>query len=209
MKYYENESRFNGSRDNLSNKIRDGAYLINLDEYSGIGTHWVALYLKNNDITYFDSVDVEHIPKEIKTFFKNRNIKTNIFRIQANDWIMCGYFCIAFIDFMLKGKSLTECTIFFHLMILRKMMIQFWIILWIIHKYKMESYCLKCKKHTKNINPQVSSTSNGKLMILSKCAICGSRKSKFIKKQDAKGILSSLGIKTPLSKIPLLGDVLF
>ena len=73
----------------------------------------------------------------------------------------------------------------------------------------MESYCLKCKKHTKNINPQVSSTSNGKLMILSKCAICGSRKSKFIKKQDAKGILSSLGIKTPLSKIPLLDDVLF
>ena len=73
----------------------------------------------------------------------------------------------------------------------------------------MESYCLKCKKHTKNINPQVSSTSNGKLMILSKCAICGGRKSKFIKKQDAKGILSSLGIKTPFSKIPILGDILF
>ena len=73
----------------------------------------------------------------------------------------------------------------------------------------MESYCLKCKKHTKNIEPQVFSTSNGKLMILSKCAICGSRKSRFIKKQDAKGILSSLGIKTPLNKIPLLGDVLF
>ena len=59
---------------------------------------------------------------------------------------------------------------------------------------KMESYCLKWKKYTKNINPQVSSTSDGKLMILSKCAICGSRKSKLIKKQDAKGILSSLGI---------------
>ena len=73
----------------------------------------------------------------------------------------------------------------------------------------MESYCLKCKKYTKNINPQVSSTSNGKLMILSKCAICGSKKSKFIKNQDAKGILSSVGIKTPLSKIPVLGDVLF
>ena len=73
----------------------------------------------------------------------------------------------------------------------------------------MELYCLKCKKHTQNIGPQVSSTSNGKIMILSKCAICGSRKSRFIKKQDAKGILSSLGIKTPLSKIPLLGDVLF
>ena len=73
----------------------------------------------------------------------------------------------------------------------------------------MESHCLKCKKYTKNINPQVSSTSNGKLMILSKCAICGSKKSKFIKKQEAKGILSSLGIKTPLSKIPLLSDVYF
>ena len=69
MKYYENESRFNGvySRDNLPNKIRDGAYVINLDEYSDIGTHWVALYLKNNDITYFDSFGVQHIPKEIKT----------------------------------------------------------------------------------------------------------------------------------------------
>ena len=73
----------------------------------------------------------------------------------------------------------------------------------------MESYCLKCKKHTKNINPQVSSTSNGKMMILSKCAICGSKKSKFIKKQDAKGLLSKLGIKTPLSNVPVLGDILF
>ena len=73
----------------------------------------------------------------------------------------------------------------------------------------MESYCLKCRKYTKNINPQVLSTSNGKLMILSKCAICGSKKSKFIKKQDAKGLLNKLAIKPSLSKIPLLGDILF
>ena len=73
----------------------------------------------------------------------------------------------------------------------------------------MESHCLKCKKYTKNINPQVSSTSNGKLMILSKCAICDNKKSKFIKKQEASGLLSKLGIKTPLSKIPIVGDVLF
>ena len=73
----------------------------------------------------------------------------------------------------------------------------------------MESYCLKCKKYTKDINPQVSCTSNGKMMILAKCAICGSRKSKFIKKQEAKGLLSKLGIKTPLSKVPILGDILF
>ena len=72
----------------------------------------------------------------------------------------------------------------------------------------MESYCLKCKKHTKNINPQVSSTSNGKVMVLSKCAICNSKKSKFIK-QEAKGLLSKLGIKTPFSKLPILGDTLF
>ena len=75
--------------------------------------------------------------------------------------------------------------------------------------YKMESYCLKCKKHTKYINPQVSSTSNGKIMILSKCAICGGKKSRFITKQEAKGLLSKLGIKAPFSKLPILGDILF
>ena len=111
MKYYKNESRFNGvySRDNLS-KIKDGAYVINLDEYSDIGTHWVALYVKDNDITYFDSFGVEHIPKEIKAFIKNKNIKVNIFRILAYDSIMCGYFCIELINFLFKGKTLTEFT---------------------------------------------------------------------------------------------------
>ena len=73
----------------------------------------------------------------------------------------------------------------------------------------MESYCLKCKKFTKNINPQVSSTIIGKMMILSKCARCGSKKLRFIKKQEAKGLLSKLGIKTPLRKVLLLGDILF
>ena len=73
----------------------------------------------------------------------------------------------------------------------------------------MESYCLKCEKHTKNINPQVSSTSNGKVMILSKCEICNSKKSKFINKQEAKRLLSKLGIKTRFSKLPVLGDILF
>ena len=112
MNYYENESRFNGvySRDNLLNKIKDGAYVINLHEYSDTGTHWIALYVKNNDITYFDSFGVEHIPMEIIKFIENKNIKTNIFRIHAYDSIMCGYFCIAFIDFMFKGKTLTEYT---------------------------------------------------------------------------------------------------
>ena len=73
----------------------------------------------------------------------------------------------------------------------------------------MLSYCLKCKENTESIDPKVSATSNGKTMILSKCAKCGSKKSKFIKKQEAKQLLSSLVIKTPLIKIPLLGDILF
>ena len=107
QKYYQNEPKFNGvfSRDNLPNKIKDGAYIINLDEYSDIRTHWVALYLLNNDVTYFDSFGVEHLPKEIKIFVKNKNIKINSFRLQANDSVMYGYFCIGFIDFMFNGEN--------------------------------------------------------------------------------------------------------
>ena len=75
--------------------------------------------------------------------------------------------------------------------------------------YKMESYCLKCRKNPEKKDPKVSSTIKGRVMILSKCAICGSKKSRYIKHQEAKGLLSKLGIKTPLSKIPILGDILF
>ena len=78
-----------------------------------------------------------------------------------------------------------------------------------MHMYKMESYCLKCKKNTENIDPKISSTSNVKAMILSNCAICGSKKFRFIKNQEAKGLLRKLGIKTPLSKVPILGDICF
>ena len=73
----------------------------------------------------------------------------------------------------------------------------------------MLSYYLKCWKNTESINPRISKTNNGKTVILSKCATCGSRKSTYIKKQEASAILSNLGLKTPLSNIPLLGDILF
>ena len=73
----------------------------------------------------------------------------------------------------------------------------------------MLSYCLKCKKNTDSINPRVSKTTNGKTMILSNCTVCGGKKSKFIKEQQVKGLLSNLGIRTPLNKILLLGDILF
>ena len=110
--YYQNKPRYNGvySRDNLPDKIKDGAYLINLDEYLDIGTHWIALYVNNKTVTYFDSFGVEHIPKEIKKFIDHKNIIANIFRLQAYDSVMCRYFCIGFIDFMLKSNNLTDFT---------------------------------------------------------------------------------------------------
>ena len=73
----------------------------------------------------------------------------------------------------------------------------------------MSSYCQKCRKNTQSIDPVVSETSNGRTMILSRCALCGSKTSKFIKEQEAKGLLSNLGIRTSLSKVPILVDVLY
>ena len=73
----------------------------------------------------------------------------------------------------------------------------------------MLSYCLKCRKNTESKNPKVARTKNGRIMLLSKCAVCDSEKSKFIKQEEATGLLSSLEIKTPLSKIPLIGPLLF
>ena len=116
QKYYENEPRFNGvfSRDNLPKEIKDGAYVINLDEHADTGTPWVALFCKKkNKIVYFDSFGVEHVPEQIKEFIGNKNIKANIYRIQANDSVMCGYFCIGFIGFMLTGKILIDYTALF------------------------------------------------------------------------------------------------
>ena len=94
----------------MPKKIKNGVYVINLDEYADIGTHWIALYVKNNEVIYFDSFGVEHIPKEIKKFIGHKNFKANIFRIQADNSIMCEYFCIGFIDFMFVGKSLINFT---------------------------------------------------------------------------------------------------
>ena len=110
--YYENEPRFNGvySRNNLPKMIKNGAYLINLDEYADVGTYWISFDTKNNEVIYFDSFGVEHVPKEVKNFIGNKDIKANIFRIQAYNLIMCGYFCIGFIDFMLAGKTLIDFT---------------------------------------------------------------------------------------------------
>ena len=115
--YYKNEPRFNGvySRNNLPKTIKKGAYVINLDGYENIGTHWIALFVKPKYVVYFDRFGIEHIPKEIKHAVGNKEIKANIFRIQAYHSIMCGYFCIEFINYMLDGKSLIDFTSLFSL----------------------------------------------------------------------------------------------
>ena len=102
-KYFQNEPRFNGvySRNNLP-KIKYEAYVINPDEYKSKATHWIALYVNGNNIICFDNLGVEHIAKEIKKFVGNRNIITNIYKIQAYDSIMCGYFCIGFTENPIK-----------------------------------------------------------------------------------------------------------
>ena len=109
--YYQNDAqlssrnklKFNDAylRNNLP-KIKDGTNVISLDEHKSIGTYWIALYVNPEKVTYFDSFGVEDIPKEIKKYIGNKNIIKNIYRIQAYDSIICGYFCIGFIDFMLK-----------------------------------------------------------------------------------------------------------
>ena len=85
--------------------VKTGAYIINLDEYADVGTHWIAFYVKNNQVSYFG---VEHFPKEIMHFIGHKSIKTNIFRIKADNSGMYGYFYIGFIDFMLAGKTLVD-----------------------------------------------------------------------------------------------------
>ena len=113
--YYQNELRFNGvySRDNLPDETKDGAYVVNFDEYSDIGSHWIALYVNNKSVTYFDSFGIEHISKEVKKFVNNKNIIIQIFRIRAYDSVICGYFCIGIVDYMFMGKSLTDYTALF------------------------------------------------------------------------------------------------
>ena len=112
------------------NKIKDGAYVIILDEYADVGTDWIALFRNRNEIVSFDSFVVEHIPEETEEFIdchslnssasQNKNTKANIFRVQANDSVMYGLFCIGFIDFMLAFKNWLIIQFFFLHMILRK-----------------------------------------------------------------------------------------
>ena len=107
--YYQNKPKFNCIyfRNNLP-KIKDGTYVINLDEFKSIRNHWIALFVNGNNITYFDSLGLKHIPTEINNFIGNTNIMKNIYRIQAYDSVMCGHSHVWFVDSLLKGKSLLD-----------------------------------------------------------------------------------------------------
>ena len=97
----------------MPKKIKDGENVINLYQYENVDTHWIALFCNKSDIIYFNSFGVEHVPEEIKEFVVNKNIKANIFRAQAKSLVMCVFFYIGFIDFMLAGQKLTVFTSFF------------------------------------------------------------------------------------------------
>ena len=115
QKYYQSEPKFNGvySRNNLP-KIKDRVYSINRDEFKSIGIYWLALYVNDNngstsyDVIYFDSFEVKHIPKEIKKKNRWKQKSNNKYRIESYNSIMCGYSCIGFNDFMLRGKSFLD-----------------------------------------------------------------------------------------------------
>ena len=115
QRYYQNEPRFNDvfSRNDHPLKIKDGAYVLNLDKYADVGTHWIALFFNRNEIVYFYSFGVEYVTEEIKELVGDKNIIAHIFRVQANNSVMRGYFCIGFIDFMSEGKKLTDYTSLF------------------------------------------------------------------------------------------------
>ena len=87
-----------------------GAHVLNLHEYADVDTHWFGLYAESNEVIYFDSFGVEHVPNEIKRLTGHKNTKTNMSKIQADKSIMCGYFCVGFIDFMFAGKNLIDFT---------------------------------------------------------------------------------------------------
>lgn len=108
IEYYSGDDRFNGvySRDELPGRIKNGAYVINLDDLGAPGTHWVVVYCNGNGVTYFESFAVGHILKEFKFFVKSKKITSNIYRLQHYYSIMCGYYCIAFIDHMFGGDNL-------------------------------------------------------------------------------------------------------
>ena len=137
QRYYQNESRFIGVylRDNLPKKIKDRAYLIDLDEYADVGTHWIALHaLNNNDLFILIVLVLKTFLKRLSALLVYKNMQTNVFRIQAHHSAMCGYFCIAFIDYILVGKTLFDYTGLLSLHDLKKRILKKWRSIYLLHR---------------------------------------------------------------------------
>ena len=144
-------------------KKRGKSYIINIDEYESMESQWIAFYINAKNVTYFDSFEVEYIPKEIKELIENKKIITNIYGIQAYDSIMWRCFCIGFIDFMLKGKSLK--------------------IFSIIKKTK-KLYCVICSNYRKFGIPKISYLLEQTLALSIICSKCNNEYEKYLKKKN-------------------------
>ena len=149
------------------------------------------MYINNNNVAYFDSFGVEHIPKEIKKLIVNKNVITNIYRIQKYDSIICGYFRIGFIDFMLKSKSLLDYTNCFLLIIMRRII--FTKIFSITKKMK-KLYCVNCGKYRKFEKLQMSYLLEKTLVLSIICSKCKNDYEKFFKEEKSVEILKTLGL---------------
>ena len=109
--YLNYENKFNDvlSRNNLT-RINDGDHVINFDDKKSKRTHWVSLFIDRSTAVYFDSFGSEYIPLEILQKIRDKSITRNIFRIQDDESIMCGFYCIPFIEYILAGKTLSDYT---------------------------------------------------------------------------------------------------
>ena len=162
------------------------------NDYKSIGTHWIALYVrKSNDAIYFCSFGVEHILRKIKKFIGSKFITTNIFRIKACASIVCGHFCIEFIDFIWKGKKLLEYTNLFSPSEYERMIKQYFKIL----KVKIKNiYCIVCGKYKKFKNPKISYSLDKILVLSIICSKCSNENKKIFKEEESIEIIQVLDL---------------
>ena len=184
QKYYQNELKFNGvySRKSLP-KIKDAAYVINTDVFKSIGTHLIVCYVNGNNIIYFDIFWVEHITTEVRKLIGNKNIITNIYRIQVYEPIIYGYFCIGLIDLMLEGKSLLDYKNFFspnHYEEIDKRILKYFQLL----KRWKKIYCVTCGKYRKFERPKISYILEKTLVLSIICCNCKNECKKTLKKKN-------------------------
>ena len=180
------------SKNNVPKLKNNESTIVNLANSNDVGTHWISMKLVDKKLFYFDSYAIAFIPDIIKQY-PNSRIITKIYRIQSNSSNECGKFALMFVESDIKDESdYIKFSLKFEKDNFEK----------IIYKY-ICSYCLKCKRKTKNIDLKGFVTRNKKYLVKSSCNICRSKKSKFISEQEAQGFLSNL-----FSKILTLNKII-